>query len=66
MSKKQSDAKQEAPAKAFSFSKQQFLKSANFTRIEKDVLSAILEDDKQYTIEQVKKMLEDFKKRTVK
>lgn len=47
------------------FSKQQILKSTNFSRIEKDVLSVILKDDAQYTLEQVKKMLSDFKKRRV-
>lgn len=47
------------------FSKQQILKSKNFSHIEKDVLSVILKDDAQYTLEQVKKMLSDFKKRRV-
>jgi hypothetical protein len=48
------------------FSKKQILKSKEFSHIEKDVLNAILKDGKQYTLEQVEKILEDFKKRKVK
>jgi len=66
VSKKQPDSKQETPAKAFSFSKRQFLKAANFSRIECDVLNAILENDKRYTLEEVQNMLNDFKQEAVK
>lgn len=51
---------------AVTFSKQQFLKSANFTPIQKDILRSILKDDECYTLEQVKRMVEDFVKRKVK
>ena len=47
------------------FSKQQFLKAANFTRIERDVLRSFLRDDEMYTLQQVEKMLNDFKQRKV-
>lgn len=58
--------KQESPKKAVTFTKQQFLKAANFSRVERDVLAVILEDDKLYTLDQVQKLLGDFKKRRVK
>lgn len=48
------------------FTKQQFLKSATFTPVQKDVLRTLLRDDETYTLEQVKKMVEDYAKRTVK
>jgi len=48
------------------FTKQQFLKSANFTPVQKDVLRVILKDDGRYTLDQVKKLVEDYAKRTVK
>ena len=54
--------KQAAPK----FTKQQFLKSANFSRVEKDVLRALMKEDELYTLEQAKKMVIDFAKRTVK
>lgn len=57
--------KQEAPKKAVTFTKQQFLKAANFSRVERDVLAVILDDDKQYTLEEVQKALDNFKKRKV-
>lgn len=66
MSKKQSENLQEAPVKAITFSKQQFLKAANFTRIERDVLNALLKDGETYTLEEVQKMLNDFKQKVVK
>ena len=48
------------------FTKQQFLKSANFTSVQKDVLRTLLKDDETYTLDHVKQMVEDFAKRTVK
>lgn len=48
------------------FSKEQFLKSKNFSPVQKDVLRSILKDDEYYTLDQVKKMVEDFGKRKVK
>jgi hypothetical protein len=56
---------QEMKKGAVTFPKRQFLKAANFTRVERDVLAAILEDDKQYTLDEVQKLLKDFKARRV-
>lgn len=56
---------QEAKTGTVTFPKRQFLKAANFTRVERDVLAAILEDDKQYTLDEVHKLLKDFKARRV-
>lgn len=54
--------KQAAPK----FTKQQFLKSTNFSRVEKDVLRALMKDDELYTLDQAKKLVENFAKRKVK
>lgn len=66
MSKKESEKQKETPKKEVTFSKKQFLKAANFSRVERDVLAVILDDDKQYTLEEVQKTLDNFKKRRVK
>lgn len=63
---KEAEKQQEKPIKAVAFTKKQFLKAANFSRVEKDVLSVILDDDKQYTLQEVQKALDNFKKRKVK
>ena len=63
---KEAEKQKEAPKKEVTFAKKQFLKAANFSRVERDVLAVILDDDKQYTLEKVQKMLDDFKKRKVK
>lgn len=47
------------------YTKQQFLSSKQFIS-QRDVLNGLLEDDKLYTQDQVKKMIDDFLKRTVK
>ncbi|WP_164971389.1 hypothetical protein [Clostridium tetani] len=47
------------------FSKEQILSSKQFTIIEKDILKALLED-KQYSLKEVKKIIDDFKKKEVK
>lgn len=47
------------------FNREQILSSKQFTTIEKDILKATLED-KEYSIEMVRKRLEDFKKKEVK
>ncbi|BDR73629.1 hypothetical protein K144316041_23370 [Clostridium tetani] len=44
------------------FSKEQILSSKQFTVIEKDILKALLED-KQYSLKEVKKIIDDFKKK---
>lgn len=48
------------------YSKKQILSSKKFSLIEKDVLKALIEDDKQYSIDEVEKMLKDFLKKGVK
>lgn len=44
-----------------SFSKSQLVKSNRFNR-EADLLNALLQDNKQYTISEVEKKILDFKK----
>lgn len=66
MSKKEAEKQKEMPQKQVRFAKKQFLKAANFSRVERDVLAVILDDDKQYTLEEVQKKLSDFKARKVK
>ncbi|AJA42530.1 hypothetical protein phiCT453A_40 (endogenous virus) [Clostridium phage phiCT453A] len=51
--------------KEIKFSKEQILSSKQFTVIEKDILKALLED-KQYSLKEVKKIIDDFKKKEVK
>ncbi len=47
------------------FSKQQFMKAANFTRVERDALRFLMKDNETYTLEQAQKMLADYAKRKV-
>jgi hypothetical protein len=47
------------------FSKEQIVSSKQFSQIEKDVLKALLED-KQYSLKEVNKILDDFKKKEVR
>lgn len=53
--------KETAPA----FNKQQLAQSNRFSNREKDVLSAILEEGKTYTIQQAKDQLTTFLKKEV-
>ncbi|WML35349.1 hypothetical protein [Clostridium sp. OS1-26] len=46
------------------FSKEQIISSNKFTVIEKDILKAILED-KEYSLEEVKELLEEFNEKEV-
>lgn len=64
MSKKEPQAKPEKAAPKFT--KQQFLKAANFSQVERDVLRALMKDDESYTLDQAKKLVDDFSKRKVK
>ena len=48
------------------YSKEQFLKSKQFTAQQKDLLAALLEDRKTYTTDQVNEMLNQFLKKEVK
>jgi hypothetical protein len=47
------------------FSKAQIVSSSRFSFIEKDILKALLED-KKYTLEEAKKILDDFNKKEVR
>ncbi|WMJ79536.1 hypothetical protein RBU49_11610 [Clostridium sp. MB40-C1] len=47
------------------FTKEQIVSSKQFTVIEKDILKALLED-KDYSLKEVKKVIQDFKEREVK
>ena len=46
------------------FTKQQVLASKKFTN--KDLINAILEDDRMYTLKEVEKTINDYLKRKVK
>lgn len=48
------------------YTKQQLTQSKRFTDAQKDVLRAVLDEGKQYTLEDAKKALEQFLKRRVK
>lgn len=48
-----------------SYSKEQLVKAERF-KDRKDLLNAILSDDKQYTIEDVEQLMDDFLKGKVK
>lgn len=56
--------KKERSAKAFTYTKQQFAESQQFSPLQKDVLQALLED-KEYTIEQAYQIIEQFEKKAV-
>jgi len=64
VSKKEPHANPEKSAAKFSI--QQFLISAYFSQVERDVLRALMKDDEKYTLDQAKKMVSDFAKRKVK
>lgn len=48
------------------FSKSQFLQSKQRTGIEKDILAVVLEEGQKYTISEAEKLVNKFKKGTVK
>jgi hypothetical protein len=50
-------------ATASAYTKEQILESQRFTNIQKDVLGALLDEEQQYTLEQVDKAIKDFDKR---
>ncbi len=54
-----------ANTKENSYNKKQFL-TGEFSAFDKDILKIILKDDVKYTKEEVKKKLEEFKKKEVK
>jgi regulator of replication initiation timing len=47
------------------FNKEQIVNSNKFTQIERDILKALL-DDKGYSLEEAKNIIDEFKKREVK
>ncbi|WP_282804580.1 hypothetical protein [Clostridium tetani] len=51
--------------KEIKFSKEQIISSKQFTVIEKDILKALLEG-KQYSLGEVRKIIDNFKKKEVK
>lgn len=51
--------------KTASYTKLQFLQSASYTPVQKDVLNALLQEDKTYSKEEVTKLLDQFMKRKV-
>lgn len=48
------------------FSKDQILASKQFKGVDKDILSIVLEDGKEYTVEDARKVVETFKNKGVK
>ncbi|GIP10396.1 hypothetical protein J1TS5_25660 [Paenibacillus macerans] len=48
------------------FFKDQILASKQFVGVDKDILSIVLEDDKEYTVEDARKAVETFKNKGVK
>jgi hypothetical protein len=53
-------------SKIVKYSKEQILQSKHFTQIEKDILNAILANDKTYGIKEAKGMIKKFKGSKVK
>lgn len=51
--------------KDIKFSKKQTLSSNQFTTIEKDILKAVLED-REYSLSEAKKIIEEFNNKEVK
>jgi hypothetical protein len=45
---------------AVTYRKEQFLTADRFTRLEKDVLAGLLEQDNMYTMEQAQHLLDQF------
>lgn len=60
MAKKTNTTEKVAEVKAApTFTKKQFIKSQRFAK-HRDLLNVLLEDDKEYTIEEVEKVIKDF------
>ena len=51
---------------AVTFSKEQFLRSRQRPGHERDILAAVLEDGKMYTLAEAQKAIETYMKRSVK
>ncbi|NGP45738.1 hypothetical protein G4V62_12515 [Bacillaceae bacterium SIJ1] len=50
---------------AATFSKQQFLQSAQSSGVEKDVLAVVLKDDTTYTKAEAKRLADHFKRKVL-
>ena len=48
------------------FTKQQFLESNRYTQVEKDIMTALLDDKLTYSLEEVNQILDGFRKKEVK
>lgn len=59
------ESKIEATTEIPTFTKEQLRNSRKY-RNEKDILGVVLEDGKDYTIEETDKLIKDFKERKVK
>lgn len=53
-------------AEEVNFSTHQIVSSKKFTYIEKDILKALLDEGKNYSLNEVNKLLLDFNKKEVK
>lgn len=60
--KETSSVKQKAPT----YTKEQFLNSKQFSAVQKDIFHALLKDGESYTMDQVKKLVQEFLKKEVK
>jgi len=58
-------SKQEETVVTLVYSKEQLVSSDKYAD-KRDILAALLEDDKQYTEQQVKQVIDGYEKRTVK
>jgi hypothetical protein len=47
------------------YTKAQFLASKQFTPVQKDVLRALMKDGEVYTVEQARRLIDDYAKRKV-
>lgn len=65
VTKKQAEEATEATTPEPTFTKQQFLESKLFSTLQKDVISALLQDEETYTTDQVKQKIEAFLKGVV-
>jgi len=59
-------SKSETKTKSGSFTKAQFLMSQKRSGVEKDILAAVMEEGKTYTLAEAEKLISEFKKGKVK
>lgn len=51
--------------KEVTFTKGQIVSSSKFQRVDRDILASLLEEDKYYTLEECKKIIDKFKKKVI-